>query len=118
MKKVTFSQEQIGDTIKIQGKLHVMYGKDTVTRMNEDEEVTEYIAYVDPAISDNAEYIASRIAKLENELITAKAQSYLDSTDWIVVKINEAQVLGQDIQPMLDKYATELTKREECRGLL
>ena len=72
MKKVTFSQAPVGDVIKMQGKLYVMYSKEEVTRVNGEEEVIEYIAYVDPAITDNADDIAKRITKLEAALAKSK----------------------------------------------
>ena len=78
MNKVTFSQEPIGATIKIHGKLHVMYGKGTVTRTHENKEITEYIAYVDPAVTDNAEYIADRIVKLEAALAKSQVAEALE----------------------------------------
>lgn len=78
MKKITFSQEPIGDTIKLQGKLHIVYGKETVTRVEHDgEERLEYTAYVDLAVADNTEYITHRVAKLEAALAKAKAAETL-----------------------------------------
>jgi hypothetical protein len=48
----------------------------------------------------------------------SEAKEYLNSTDWIVVKINEAQVLGNDIQPLLEKHTVELAKRLEARDTI
>ena len=48
----------------------------------------------------------------------AEAKTYLSSTDWIVTKINEAQVLGKDINPLLTKYTTELQERQSARDLI
>ena len=78
MKKVTFSQEPVGDTITMQGKLYAMYGKEEVIRINGEEEVVEYVAYVDPAITDSAEYITGRIAKLEAALAKSKVIESLE----------------------------------------
>ena len=52
------------------------------------------------------------------EIDKQKALSYLQQTDWIVAKVGEAQMLGKDIAPMLDKYKAELAKREESRTII
>jgi len=40
---------------------------------------------------------------------------YLTSTDWVVVKINESSIQGEDITDLLTKYADVLTARIEAR---
>ena len=59
--------------------------------------------------------------KTEEQIIAeqvAEAKSYLAETDWVVIKINEAQVLGEAIQDLLVKYKEILDKRQECRAIL
>lgn len=56
--------------------------------------------------------------RLANEQKIQEAKNYLVSTDWIVVKLQEAKLLETDITEMLTKYSTELTKREEARALI
>ena len=51
----------------------------------------------------------------ENKL---KAQAYLDSTDWIVAKIGEKQVLGEDVSTLLEKYSEQISERTKCREIL
>jgi len=46
----------------------------------------------------------------------AEAKAYLASTDWIIAKIGEAQMMGQPIDGLLEKYAGELAQRQEARG--
>lgn len=58
------------------------------------------------------------IAQQEADKLVREAKQYLTDTDWIVVKLQEAQLLGTGITEMLTKYSTELTKREECRTLI
>ena len=41
--------------------------------------------------------------------------SLLSKTDYILVKIEEAKLLNQDIQPLLDRYATQLQERQQLR---
>ena len=48
----------------------------------------------------------------------AEAKAYLESTDWIVVKINEAQVQGQDVTVLLNQYSKELAERQVSRDLI
>lgn len=55
--------------------------------------------------------------RLANEQKVQEAKNYLASTDWIVTKLNEYNLLGIDIVPLLEKYSIELTKREECRQI-
>lgn len=48
--------------------------------------------------------------------INVEARAYLDSTDWIITKINQAQLEGSDITPLMEKYATELAERNLARA--
>jgi len=41
--------------------------------------------------------------------------SKIAQTDYILVKIEEARLLNQDIQPLLEKYATQLQQRQQLR---
>lgn len=45
----------------------------------------------------------------------AQDKQYLADTDWIVTKIGEAQLIGEDIQPLLDKYSSQIAEREMAR---
>ena len=59
--------------------------------------------------------------KTEEQIIAeqvAEAKAYLADTDWVVIKINEAQVLGEAIQDLLVKYKEILDKRQECRTII
>lgn len=40
---------------------------------------------------------------------------YLADTDWIVAKIGEASLLGQDTSPLIEQYKTQLDTREISR---
>lgn len=50
----------------------------------------------------------------QRQLFTAK--TYLKNTDYIVIKIYEAVIKGQDTSELLSKYAEQLTKRETYRN--
>ena len=41
--------------------------------------------------------------------------SKIAQTDYILIKIEEAKLLNQDIQPLLDRYATQLQERQQLR---
>ena len=41
--------------------------------------------------------------------------SLLSQTDYIITKIEEAKLLNQDIQPLLEKYAIQLQERQQLR---
>lgn len=45
----------------------------------------------------------------------ATSKAYLTSTDWVVVKINESRIQGEDITDLLMKYADVLIARTEAR---
>ena len=47
-----------------------------------------------------------RIEELENSLNT---------TDWIITRIHEAQLLGEDITPLMEKYRGVITQRQLWR---
>jgi hypothetical protein len=49
--------------------------------------------------------------------VIADAKAYLASTDWIVTKITELQIAGDDIAPLKTKYADQLAERKAQRLL-
>ena len=51
----------------------------------------------------------------EREERVRKAKRYLDETDWIISKISEAKLLGEEPGKLLEKYKTELEERQKCR---
>jgi hypothetical protein len=48
--------------------------------------------------------------------INQEALDYLVSTDWIVTKISECQLLNGDVEALKTKYAIELLTRSEKRA--
>lgn len=42
-------------------------------------------------------------------------KKYLADTDWIIARIGEASLSGQDTAPLLAQYATEIEQRELAR---
>lgn len=45
----------------------------------------------------------------------AQDKQFLADTDWIVAKMGEASFTGQDVAPLLEQYADQLTERENAR---
>ena len=45
----------------------------------------------------------------------AQDKQYLADTDWVVAKIGEASLLGQDTSPLIEQYKTQLDAREIAR---
>ena len=64
------------------------------------------------------EELVAKQQEIANQKLIEEAKRYLKETDWIVVKINEYQLSGEDISPLLDKYAVELQTRKEKRDLI
>lgn len=44
-----------------------------------------------------------------------KCKKYLNETDYIIIKIYEAQIEGKDIAPIKEQYQETLTQREAVR---
>ena len=54
----------------------------------------------------------------DRETLLRKAKQYLQNTDWIVAKIGESQMNGDDITPLLGKYSLELLERKTKREVI
>ena len=48
----------------------------------------------------------------------AEARTYLASTDWVIAKLGEAQMLGGDIATLVEKYQDVLDARVEARDTI
>jgi hypothetical protein len=56
-----------------------------------------------------------KAARYEAKAKQADAQKYLSDTDWVVVKISEATLVGEDVESLKTKYAEVIAKRVEAR---
>lgn len=45
----------------------------------------------------------------------AKAKMYLAATDWVVAKVGEARLLGEDIAPLMAQYESIFLQRKAAR---
>ena len=59
---------------------------------------------------------STRINLMNKSVELARAKSFLTNTDYIVIKIYEAVIKGQDTSELLSKYAEQLEKRETYRN--
>jgi hypothetical protein len=57
-------------------------------------------------------------AKQEAEKIVDDAKTYLTSTDWVIAKISEKSLIGEDVSALLVEYADIITNREEARVII
>jgi hypothetical protein len=73
-------------------------------------------AAVDADIAALQAYESSPVFQTDQE--TAAAYQYLHQTDWIVTRILEAQIKGEDVDALKTQYATELTERGNRRATI
>lgn len=57
----------------------------------------------------------SKVARHESKLKSKEAIEYLESTDWVVAKISEASVLGENVDELKTKYKDVLDARAVAR---
>jgi hypothetical protein len=68
------------------------------------------------AKEEHEAYLASDQYKKDQAI--AEAKDVLANTDWVVVKISEAQALGEDVSALTAKYADVLEKRQTARDTI
>lgn len=66
----------------------------------------------EPAFTDE------ELAEQEKQTAISEAKEYLTKTDWIVTKITEASIKGDNVTDMLSKYSAELAERTIRRELI
>lgn len=59
-----------------------------------------------------------KLAEKQRQEALAEAQAYLTSTDYVVTKMAEAQVMGEDITAIKAEYADVLAEREAKRQFI
>ena len=92
----------------------IVYRVDVQEVVKDDATVYTYEELCFPA-GTPAEVCEAKAARYEAKLAQARAQKYLADTDWVVVKINEATLVGEDVAALKAKYIEVLTKRAEAR---
>ena len=85
------------------------------------QELQEYRSIIEWIAEGNTPepaFTAEELAGQETETAISEAKEYLTKTDWIVIKITEASVKGDNVTDMLSKYSAELAERALKRELI
>lgn len=77
------------------------YGPSDLVRMTQDE------------VQSHENPVMTEEQMKEAEI--AQDKQLLADTDWIIAKISEAALIGQDTQPLVEQYAAQLEQREQAR---
>jgi len=120
---VTYGEVDVkvfNDTTKNEVLNHIVVNKDAIVAYIEAKWIEEHKPSKYHIMQENGTWYISpeNQVLLDNEDRIVAATLYLKQTDWIIVKINEAQLLGQDTQPLLTKYSAELAERETKREII
>lgn len=79
-----------------------------------DFEVRQYIAGLeDGDIAPFVPYVESQEELDAKEL--AQAKTYLSDTDWVITKISEAEILGEDVSALKTQYQNVINERRAKR---
>lgn len=97
---------EVGDKIKYRVDVQEVVGEESTSYTYEELEFP---------IGTPTEICEAKAARYETKLVQARAQKYLVDTDWVVVKINEASLVGGDVEALKAKYVEILDKRAEAR---
>lgn len=93
-------------------KINVIENGKAITRDMTPEEEAEYIKAIEPTAEQKAAY--EKVRKI------AEYKAYLEKTDYIVLKIAEAQSEGETstVSQLRDIYKEQLKERKRVRALL
>ncbi len=78
----------------------------------------EYQEWLAEGNTPEPQYTAAELQAKEDAEAVAVSKQYLESTDYIVLKLAEAMALGQDTTAMTAQYAQQLTERGMARTLI
>ena len=104
--------------VKIQGEGYLVNGSLSVPKADGNRHYEEIKQWLSEGNTPEPEFTEEELKVINDNKSIQEAKQYLVNTDWIIVKINEAQLLGQDIQPLLTKYSVELSEREAKRTII
>lgn len=101
------------DTVYIRSNMEQYESEEMGTRWRYDEIQIPKDEYFEKQVEQNSNIVNTELTQEQEE-----ALAYLNSTDWIVAKIGELQIQGEDTSELITKYSDVLAKREECRQLM
>lgn len=102
-------------TVKISGEGYLLNGSMHVPAADGNSHYEAIKKWLAAGNVPTPEFTAEEIQANEDRQAVAEAKQLLNDTDWIVVKINEASVQGEDVSALLTQYADQLTARAEAR---
>lgn len=105
-------------TVKLQSNGYLVNGSMSVPNSPDNRHYQMVQEWLAKGNTPEPEFTGVELAQQAKQKQIQEAKTYLNSTDWIIVKTNEASVQGADINPLLTKYATELQERQSARDLI
>lgn len=107
------------NTVKLQGEGYLLNGNMSVPGNAPGNKEYELIKqWLAEGNTPEPEFTDAELLAQENTTKVSEAKQYLADTDWIVVKINEANINGEDISDLLTKYADIFISRADARVLI
>jgi len=87
-------------------------------RIREEVKINDLGAIEEGLTKDPVEKTSEEIQAEQNQQSIIDAKIVLQNTDWIITKISEAQIKGEDITILKDKYSQEIADRDTARNTI
>lgn len=87
-------------------------------RIREEVKINDLGSIEEKLTKNPVEKTAEEIQAEQNQQSIIDAKTVLQNSDWIITKISEAQIKGEDITILKDKYSQEIADRETARNTI
>ena len=87
-------------------------------RIREEVKINDLGPIAEGLTKDPVEKTSEEIQAEQNQQSIIDAKIVLQNTDWIITKISEAQIKGEDITILKDKYSQEIADRDTARNTI
>jgi len=87
-------------------------------RIRQEVKINDFGPIEEGLTKDPVEKTSEEIKVEQNQQSIIDAKIVLQNTDWIITKISEAQIKGEDITTLKDKYSQELEDRASARNTI
>ena len=87
-------------------------------RIREEVKINDLGPIEEGLTKDPVEKTSEEIQTEQNQQSIIDAKIVLQNTDWIITKISEAQIKGEDITILKDKYSQEIADRDTARNTI